>query len=271
MLLATFVASTILGAACSSSGSGDSATASPSPSPSPSPSSSATATPSATPTPVGAFSCLGTALPASASDPIVISGTVTTTDASGTTPVGSATVAAFKTGTSTALVSGVSSVSGAYSLTVPTSGLPVDGYLLSTKSGFLDTYVYPSEPASKTATVDVSMLTSSTFGFLQSFAGVTQNASKGAIIVEVVDCNGSPIAGATITSSPAGTVRYLSGGIPSSSATATDVAGVAFIFNVGPGDVSVMSTAGGNTLRAHTVNARAGSALTTTQIAPGPH
>lgn len=220
---------------------------------------------------MASFACAGAPLPASASEPVVLGGVVSTTGSGGTTNVASATVSAFRTGNSTALVSGTSTASGAYSLSIPTGNLPVDGYLAATKASYLDTYVYPSEPAAKDGNLDVSMLTSSTFGFLQTFAGVSQNAAKGVVIVQVVDCNDAPIAGATVSSTPGGTVRYLSGGTPSSSATSTDADGVAFIFNVGPGDVAIAASATGGSFRSHTVNARASSAITATRIAPGPH
>src|SRR2546427_413630 len=73
--------------------------------------------------------------------------------------------------------------------------------------------------------------------------------------------------GATVTSMPTGTVRYNAGGAPSSSATATAADGVAYIANVAPGNVTVQATASGQTLRQHTVNARA-NAITLTEIQP---
>jgi len=47
----------------------------------------------------------------------------------------------------------------------------------------------------------------------------------------------------------------------------TSADGVAYIFNVAAGNVTVMSTASGHALRQHTVNARA-DVITLTEIQP---
>ncbi len=83
----------------------------------------------------------------------------------------------------------------------------------------------------------------------------------------MTNCAGTPIAGATVTSSPAGQVRYNAGGAPSSTANATADDGVAYIANVAAGNVTIQASAGGHTLRSHIVNARA-NAITLTQIQP---
>src|SRR5437762_8460175 len=114
---------------------------------------------------------------------------------------------------------------------------------------------------------NVLMGSSSKFSFLAATDGITPVAGDRYIGVVVRSCQGAPVAGATVTSMPAGAVRYNAGGGPSSTATATAADGVAYIANVAPGNVTVQATASGHALRQHTVNARA-NAITLTEIQP---
>jgi hypothetical protein len=143
----------------------------------------------------------------------------------------------------------------------------VDGHLQLKKSGYLSTYAYPSRPLVANDSVGVLMITSSEFAFVASAAGVMPVAGDGFIGVVVKNCAGTPLAGATVSSSPASTVRYNVGGAPSSSAMSTSADGVAYIANVAAGNVTVMTSASGYTLRQHVVNARA-DAITLTEIQP---
>jgi hypothetical protein len=96
---------------------------------------------------------------------------------------------------------------------------------------------------------------------------VTQAAGNGFMGVVVSDCSGMPVAGATVTTTPSGTVRYNQAGIPSNTAMVTDADGVAYVFNVPAGTVTVGASAQGTTFRAHDVLVRA-DVLTTTVVAP---
>jgi uncharacterized protein YegP (UPF0339 family) len=62
-------------------------------------------------------------------------------------------------------------------------------------------------------------------------------------------------------------VKYNAAGAPSAAATSTAADGVAYVFNVAAGNVTVMATANGHTLRQHVVNARA-NVITLTEIQP---
>lgn len=216
----------------------------------------------------GPYRCLGDPLPTTATATVTVNGTITHSVLT-PAPDSGAKVRAFKTGTVAALDSATTGANGLYSITLTTGGTPVDGYIQVTKSGYLDTYGYPAQPLTANATQSVLLLTSSEFTTLSGFAGATHVAGKSTIAVVVQNCDGQPIAGAMVTSTPAGTVRYNSSGAPSSSATSTSADGVAYILNVDAGDVQVSASGGGHTLRAHTVNARA-DALVITAITPGP-
>ena len=81
----------------------------------------------------------------------------------------------------------------------------------------------------------------------------------------VVDGQGNPVQGATVSSTPAaGSYHYTdSGGLPSSSATSTSADGVAFLFNVPSGAITVSAAKSGMTFKSHVVTARADKMTTT--------
>ena len=213
------------------------------------------------------FECLGQALPTTAPPRVNVSGMVTANVLS-PSPVPHAFVYGFRTGDTTHLAGDTTNTPGQYSLAIPTGGTPVNGYLAISDSGHhIDTYAYPAVPLAADVTENVLMVSRSEFSFLAAAAGITPVAGDGFIGVVVRNCQGAPVAGATVTSMPAGAVRYNAGGGPSSTATATAADGVAYIANVAPGNVTVQATASGHALRQHTVNARA-NAITLTEIQP---
>ena len=215
------------------------------------------------------FACLGAPLPTTAPATITITGNSTTAGLSGQMLLPTVTIDLFEGTATVPTKSTTSDLNGAYSVLISTSGVPVDGYIHGTKATYKDSYLYPPRPlATDTGNATLLLVTPGTFGLLESLGGVTQNAGDGWIGVVVSDCNDMPVAGATVTTAPAGTVRYnAAGGVPSNTATATDADGVAYVFNVAAGDVTVQAQAGGNTLREHVINARA-DVVTTTVIQP---
>jgi hypothetical protein len=219
-------------------------------------------------TPDTAFACLGAALPTTAPATITVSGQ-TKANALAPTALAGAVVVASRTGTDT-LAADTSDTPGFYSLSIPTGGTPVDGFIRVTKSSYLPTYAYPSRPlAAPLTNNNVLAITSIEFGILGTAVDESQTAGNGFIGVVVKDCDGTPLAGATVQTNPAGAnaVHYNAAGAPSSTATATAADGVAYLFNVPAGNVTVMATAGGHTLRQHVVNARA-DVITLTEIQP---
>lgn len=216
----------------------------------------------------GPYACLGDPLPTTAPATITVTGTVTQGVIS---PAASAdaAVTAYRTGNTTPLATTTTAANGTFSLTISTGGTPVDGYLQIAKSGYITTFAYPPAPLAANATESAIIVTSTEFNGLSQSAGVTQDGAKGFIAVVVENCDGAPISGATVTTNPAGTYRYNAGGFPSSSATSTATDGIAYVFNVGPGDVVVQAQGGGHTLRAHTVAAGTGG-IVLTAITPGP-
>lgn len=223
--------------------------------------------PPGTPDAHDSFACAGAALPTTAPASLLIMGDTETISLSGTDPVTGASVASYGKAGGASLASATSNNVGGFQLTVDTGGAPLDGYILATKATYLDTYLYPPSPlAADTDKAKMLMITPGTFTTLQSIATVTQTAGKGFVGVIVSDCDYKPVAGATITIS-SGDVRYTTSGLPSKDALVTDTDGVALIFNVNPGAVTVTATAGGVTYRAHTFDVRA-DVVTTTAVQP---
>ncbi len=199
---------------------------------------------------------------------ITISGTATEHTLTGTSPVGGATVAAYSNAAPTTVVTMTTTDnSGNYSLTIPTMGKPVDGFVKASKSGYVDTYLYAPAPLTMDFTMaSVNMLTTGNFGTLFTLCGVSQDPSMGTIAVEVMDASMMTVGGATVSSTPAATKYcYDSGGspnLPSKTATATATDGVAIMFDV-TGTATVSASKSGATFKSHSVNATAGAFTTT--------
>jgi hypothetical protein len=198
---------------------------------------------------------------------ITVSGTASERGLGGSTPVAGAVVAAYKSSDETnAVAMATTDAMGKYSLTITTNGAPLDGFVMATKSGYVDNYLYPPAPLiADFAQGSVNMLTPTTFGYLFSFSGVTQVPGNGQIALEVVDAAMATVAGAMVSSTPAGTYRYNgTNGLPDKNATMTQMDGIAFILNVPAGKVTLSAT-GTGTFKSHSLNAH-GDKFTTTVI-----
>ena len=216
----------------------------------------------------GPYRCLGDPLPTSAPANIMVTGVVTHgVIAPG--PDSGATVTAYQIGNATPLALTTTAANGTFSVNPATGGVPLDGYLQVSKTGYVTTFAYPPAPLAANAQQSVVIVTATEFNNIAGALGITQDPSKGFIALVVEDCDGTPIAGATVTTNPAGTYRYNAGGFPSNSASSTSADGIAYVFNVTAGNVVVMAQGGGHTLRSHTVAANT-TGIVLTAITPGP-
>jgi hypothetical protein len=186
--------------------------------------------------------------------------------------IGGTVVKAFASSGGSMLATTTSASDGTYSITIPTDGSPLDGYVMGHhdpvgSNTYLDTYLYPPHPLDADSDQGVILLlTPDTLNVLTGVANVTQDPSKGMIGLVVADASGTPIAGAKVTTDPMGTVVYDSGSLPSSSASMTDTDGRAYVFNVTAGPVTLHAT-GGMTFRDVSLDARAG-VVTTAAVEP---
>ena len=200
-------------------------------------------------------------------DTITIAGQAITQDQSSATPQPNVTIGIYANGNdSTPLATATTDAQGNYSMSVPTGGQAIDGYIKATGSGLVDTYVYPPTPmSSDTSTATASMISTDNYNALTGIESAS--TSKGMIILDVLDANLQPLSGAKVATSPSsGSTAYMnSSGEPfSTSSTYTD--GLAFVFNVPTsGTVMVSATKNGSTFTSHAVTARAGK-LTTTLV-----
>jgi hypothetical protein len=201
---------------------------------------------------------------------ITIKGKTTERGLSGTSNVAQVVIAVYRASDeATPIAMTTSDASGNYTLTVPTGGTPIDGYVKATKASYLDLYLYP--PAAWVADdmdAGINMMTPGNRDLLNSFASGNQMPNKGMVGIAVFDANGMPVSGATFTSAPAaGGTKYMGGsGLPDANATMTSSEGVGFLFNTEE-TVLVSANKNGMTFHAHTIKARPGT-FTTTSVAP---
>lgn len=202
---------------------------------------------------------------------ITITGTATEQRVGSPRPIADAMIAGFRNSDETTpLAMTTTNAQGEFTLVINTNGEAIDGYLKATKAGLKDTYLYPPAPVAADTTAPIFMVTQGTFDTLKNVAGVPNQPGTGAIALVVVDgptAQSSPVAGAMVSSTPAGTYRYNMNGFPSSTATSTSTDGLGYVFNVPAGQVTVSATKSGTTFVSHAVKARADE-LTTTLITP---
>jgi hypothetical protein len=201
---------------------------------------------------------------------IMISGTATSVGLSGSTPEEGVLVEAFENSNDTSPVANtMTDAQGNYTLVITTNGQPLDGFVKATKTGLVDTYLYPPrELIADFAGASLNMVPPGIFDFLSTACGGNQDPTKGTIAVLVVDAANTDVAGAMVSSSPAASKVCYNGadGLPSNAATVTAADGIGYLFNV-TGNVTVSAEATGATFASHAVTARA-AALTTTLITP---
>lgn len=208
---------------------------------------------------------------------ITITGQAVTRNAQGAQPVANATIAGYRSSDdSTAIATTTTNAQGAFTLTIQTGGVALDGYLKATAAPpLLDCYLYPSAPIAADITAPINMVSESTVTLLFALAEVTKEAGKGMIAIQVVDgqsTTATPIAGASVSSVPAsGAYRYNNPatGLPGNATiTSTHTDGIAYMLNV-RSDASVVVSAAkpGTTFKSHGLKARP-DVLTTTLITP---
>lgn len=203
---------------------------------------------------------------------ITISGTVTERMQNGMQPVVDASIALYRSSNETTpLAMTTSAAGGAFSVTVDTGGVALVGYLKATKANYKDTYLTPAAPIATDTEAPVNMITTDTYGLAHLPAGVSVDATKGLVVLAVVDgtsIQSNPVSGATVTSNPAPeAVRYSDQqGFPSSQ-TSTNTDGLAYLFNMPPGAATAMATKTGSTFKPTNFKVWA-NALNTTLITP---
>jgi hypothetical protein len=199
---------------------------------------------------------------------ITVSGIASASGQTTSTPLAGVVVGFYKTGNDTAIATMTTTATGAYTFSIPTNGMVVDGYLKATKSGYADNFLYPAAPLQADFPMaDSNLVTTSDFSGLTILTG--QMSTNGFIAATVLDATGTAVMGAKVTSTPAsGSYAYSdSNGIPTST-TGTNTDGRAFFINVPPGaPVAISATKTGTAFKSHSLTGHP-NALTTTIIIP---
>ena len=217
------------------------------------------------------LSCLGNPLPTEAANPVTLSGGVFAVDIGSQEPVEGALVELRRAATDRVLddnAPGGTPADGTYSLTGRTRDNPLEAYIRSEAEGLVTTRLYPPIPI----TTDLAMVPLPMFApIVVQFLSPDQEPENGIIVVIVLDCSGTPIPGATVSSEPeAGDVLYADNtGVPDQGATSTADQGLAFLINAPGGPLVVNATSGGEDLLAHEVQS-VPDEVTTTIVLPGP-
>lgn len=194
----------------------------------------------------GPFTCLGAPPPTTAKMLVNIHGQVV--DGSNLAPIGGATLTLQ--GVQMVTISTTTTDSaGNFSFMFNTNGTPADGLdIYATASGRVDTYFYPPHPVTDDYETELVLVSTAQAMALAAGAGVQFDASHGAALPTIQDCNGAALAGAVVTASPSGTARYFDGVQPSMTATSTDAGGVALIAQLPVGAATLSTTVQSNKL-----------------------
>ena len=227
------------------------------------------------PAPSYDFSCAGATPPAVATM-VSVNGTVQAVDLNGTTPsivaLANAKVDACKVGapncTSTNHFGSqaTSAADGSYTIgPVTTGGSPVDAYLDAdpNMTGYRHIYVYPPAPIRADIPGPVLTFTPTAFAGIQLFLGVNQSAANGMIAIGIVDCKGTGVNGATISTKQGG----VEVGDKKDAGTFNPMGGGFWlVFNVPPGDTEVSATYMSHTFAAHVVKSVANTTTETVVV-----
>ena len=211
------------------------------------------------------LSCLGANLPTVAVDPLDIAGT---TNGIQTMILSGVSVQVFARSGGAALDSDTSAGDGSFSLSVATGGSPLPVYFLTRIASHWDTYTFPAQPLyADVPAVVLRNLSSSEINVSATVSGGAQMVGNGVILLTVRDCRQTTVTGATASTMPSLTPRYLVAGVPSATAMATSADGTAAFFNAAPGNYVVDAGINGQSLREQTVTVYA-NALTVAVVMP---
>jgi hypothetical protein len=208
----------------------------------------------------GDFTCAGMPWPATATDPISVTGRVTNPVAM--TNVGGAAVEIHKTAGDTVLVMGTAATNGVYAMNVPTGGTAPAIYRKATLAGHVDAYTFdPYAPwDGNHSGRDIYSLTTADRATYYTAAGLTPDPAKSTVLVEVLDCIPFTVYGATIDAPGAERIVYFDdSGQPSATTTATGAFGTAVVLNAPAGTLDITVHAGSVIYRARPIASRANS------------
>ena len=219
--------------------------------------------------PPGDWTCLGSVTwPTPLLTTIDMTGTVQDylTDA----PIAGATVkvcARTDTDCTAPLDEGTTDALGEAVVTVPLGSTGFDGYFDIAAAGYVPALRYTVDPITSVPSAAAStapLITTTTFAMLAGAAGITIDPARGHLILTAMDCEPAFAAGVALTVDTAdssSTRLYMVGGLPSTTATETDVSGGAGYVNLpaGAATVSTSLAATSDAVGSTDINIRAGA------------
>ena len=193
------------------------------------------------------FGCLGDPPPTTAASIVNLQGVVV--EASQQAPLADVSVRLLDRNMSPITGPLTTDASGRASFSLTTGGVPVERvYLSATATGRVTTFQTNVRHIADDVVIAIGLASTIQRDALATGAlGRPFTPGTGVVLLFVTDCNDKRLANATLTSVPAGDVRYFEGVMPSITATATDAAGVAMVANLPPGMVTLTATVDGMT------------------------
>jgi Collagen triple helix repeat (20 copies) len=144
------------------------------------------------------FSCSGTP-PTVAADPIVISGNVTAFQSA---PDPGVTVEFHRKSDNVVLGTTTTDSNGNYTLSIPSGGVPIDGYLNLSAPGTSEFRAYWSKPLTGPTSSSPFVITTSALNMVYSLLQQSPQPGTGTLVVSIADCAGVPVTGATLSVQP---------------------------------------------------------------------
>lgn len=204
------------------------------------------------------FACFGQPPATTANPQITISGTLID-PLNPNTPLIGAPVEVHTNNPDVRISTVMTGSDGSFSYTLDTASMPQDLFLRIVPTGFIETRYYPGAPLTHDLQTDIYVFTGMTLSTFAGVAGISINTMKAIFVAIVTDCNGDAVGGAKLTTKPSGTILYLDGGRPSTTATATDVmTGTAYAVNLDVGSTMITATVGSMTLQRSPVDGVSG-------------
>jgi hypothetical protein len=189
---------------------------------------------------------------------ITLSGIAKEISTSGTTPLAGVMLTAYAAADDSVLGMATSAADGTFAISVTTDAA-IDGYLKATfATTYKETYLYPPHVIDADyANVPVYVLSKNTYGVVNALLQNNQQVTNGWIGLVIEDAAQATVTGATVTSTPAGTVNYNgNSGLPSKTATSTAADGIAYDTNIAAGTVTVAAAKSGATFLSHAIHVR---------------
>ena len=195
------------------------------------------------------FACFGQPPATTANPQITISGSLID-PLNPTTPLSGAPIEVHTNNPDVLIKTVMTGADGSFSYTLETASMAQDLFLRIVPTGFIETRYYPAGPLTHDLRTDVYVFTGMTLATFASVAGIAIDPMKAIFVAIVTDCNGDAVGEAKVTTKPSGTILYLDGGRPSTTATATDkMTGTAYAVNLDAGSTMITATVGSMTLQ----------------------